>query len=42
MYNREKGELWMQKVDHVGIAVKSIDVSIDYYIHTLGLNTIGH
>ena len=30
----------MQKVDHVGIAVKSIDVSIDYYIHTLGLTLL--
>ena len=27
----------MEKVDHIGIAVKSIDVSMDYYIHTLGL-----
>ena len=30
----------MQKVDHIGIAVKSIDVSIDYYIHTLGLTLL--
>ena len=30
----------MRKVDHVGIAVKSIDVSIDYYIHTLGLTLL--
>ena len=30
----------MQKVDHVGIAVKSIEVSIDYYIHTLGLTLL--
>ena len=30
----------MQKVDHVGIAVKSIDNSIDYYIHTLGLTLL--
>ncbi len=30
----------MQKVDHVGIAVKSIDVSLDYYIHTLGLTLL--
>jgi methylmalonyl-CoA/ethylmalonyl-CoA epimerase len=30
----------MQKVDHVGIAVKSIERSIDYYIHTLGLTLL--
>ncbi len=30
----------MQKVDHVGIAVKSIDLSLDYYIHTLGLTLL--
>lgn len=30
----------MQKVDHIGIAVNSIDVSIDHYIHTLGLTLI--
>ena len=30
----------MQKVDHVGIAVKSIEASIDYYIHTLGLSLL--
>ncbi|WP_186670693.1 methylmalonyl-CoA epimerase [Sporosarcina sp. BP05] len=30
----------MQKVDHVGIAVKSIDVSLDYYINTLGLTLL--
>ena len=27
----------MKKVDHIGIAVKNIDESVDYYIHTLGL-----
>lgn len=27
----------MEKVDHIGIAVKSIDAVKDYYIHTLGL-----
>ena len=31
----------MKNVDHIGIAVKSIDESIDYYIHTLGLKLIG-
>ena len=30
----------MDKVDHIGIAVKSIDESIDYYIHTLGLKLL--
>ncbi|MFS0575122.1 methylmalonyl-CoA epimerase [Sporosarcina sp. 179-K 3D1 HS] len=30
----------MQKVDHVGIAVKSIEDSIGYYIHTLGLKLL--
>lgn len=30
----------MKKVDHIGIAVKSIDKSIDYYIHTLGLTLL--
>jgi len=30
----------MKKVDHIGIAVKSIDVSLDYYIHTLGLTLL--
>lgn len=30
----------MQKVDHVGIAVKSIDASIGYYIDTLGLKLL--
>ncbi len=32
----------MQKVDHIGIAVKSIEVSLDYYIHTLGLKLISN
>lgn len=39
MYNRGRG-IVMQKVDHVGIAVKSIDLSLDYYIHTLGLTLL--
>jgi len=30
----------MKNVDHIGIAVKSIDESLDYYIHTLGLELI--
>ncbi|BAQ11195.1 lactoylglutathione lyase [Bacillus sp. OxB-1] len=30
----------MRKVDHVGIAVKSIDASIGYYIDTLGLKLL--
>ncbi|WP_318617589.1 methylmalonyl-CoA epimerase [Sporosarcina sp. YIM B06819] len=30
----------MQKVDHIGIAVKSMDASIHYYIHTLGLKLL--
>jgi methylmalonyl-CoA/ethylmalonyl-CoA epimerase len=30
----------MQRVDHVGIAVKSIDDTLEYYIHTLGLTLI--
>ena len=30
----------MQKVDHIGIAVKNIETSIDYYIHTLGLKLL--
>lgn len=30
----------MQKVDHIGIAVKSIDNSIGYYIDTLGLKLL--
>ncbi|MBE1553815.1 methylmalonyl-CoA epimerase [Sporosarcina limicola] len=30
----------MQKVDHIGIAVKSMDHSIDYYIHTLGFKLL--
>lgn len=31
----------MEKVDHIGIAVKSLDDSMDYYIHTLGLKLLG-
>ncbi|MCZ2260134.1 methylmalonyl-CoA epimerase [Sporosarcina sp. G11-34] len=30
----------MQKVDHIGIAVKSIEESISYYIDTLGLKLL--
>ncbi|KAA0965978.1 methylmalonyl-CoA epimerase [Sporosarcina sp. ANT_H38] len=30
----------MQKVDHIGIAVKSIDISLDYYINTLGFTLL--
>lgn len=30
----------MQRVDHVGIAVKSIDDTLEYYIHTLGLTLV--
>ncbi len=30
----------MKKVDHIGIAVKSIDTALDYYIHTLGLELL--
>jgi len=30
----------MQKVDHVGIAVKSIEASIGYYIDSLGLKLL--
>ncbi|WP_342511476.1 methylmalonyl-CoA epimerase [Sporosarcina sp. FSL K6-1522] len=30
----------MKKVDHIGVAVKSIDNSLDYYIHTLGLSLL--
>lgn len=30
----------MNKVDHIGIAVKSIDESLDYYIHTLGFKVM--
>lgn len=31
----------MEKVDHIGIAVKSLEDSLDYYIHTLGLKLLG-
>ena len=31
----------LKKVDHIGIAVKNIEESINYYIHTLGLKLIG-
>lgn len=31
----------MEKVDHIGIAVKNLDESMNYYIHTLGLNLLG-
>ncbi|MEK4024690.1 methylmalonyl-CoA epimerase [Mammaliicoccus sciuri] len=30
----------MNKVDHIGIAVKNIEESMDYYIHTLGLEVM--
>ena len=30
----------MHSVDHIGIAVKIIEVSLDYYIHTLGLKLL--
>lgn len=30
----------MNKVDHIGIAVKSLDESLPYYIHTLGLEVM--
>lgn len=30
----------MNGVDHIGIAVKSIDETLNYYIHTLGLTLI--
>ena len=30
----------MKKVDHIGVAVKSINNSLDYYIHTLGLTLL--
>ena len=32
--------IWMNNVDHIGIAVKSIDKSIQYYIETLGLKLL--
>ena len=31
----------MKKVDHIGIAVRSMDEALDYYIHTLGLELLG-
>lgn len=31
----------MEKVDHIGIAVKNMDASLSYYIHTLGLELLG-
>lgn len=31
----------MNNVDHIGIAVKSIDSALPYYIHTLGLTLLG-
>lgn len=31
----------MNEVNHIGIAVKSIDQSIDHYINTLGLKLLG-
>ncbi|PIC63310.1 methylmalonyl-CoA epimerase [Sporosarcina sp. P13] len=30
----------MNKVDHIGIAVKNMEQSLDYYIHTLGLEVM--
>lgn len=35
-----EGGVLMQKVDHIGIAVKNIEHSIEYYIHTLGLTLL--
>ena len=40
MYNRERGGVSVKNVDHIGIAVKNIDESLDYYIHTLGLTLL--
>lgn len=31
----------MKNVDHIGIAVKNIEDSLEYYIHTLGLTLLG-
>ncbi|GKV64545.1 MULTISPECIES: methylmalonyl-CoA epimerase [Sporosarcina] len=30
----------MNKVDHIGIAVKNMEESLEYYIHTLGLEVM--
>ena len=35
-----KGECHMNKVDHIGIAVKNIEESLKYYIDTLGLTVM--
>lgn len=35
-----KGECLMNKVDHIGIAVKSIEETLPYYIDTLGLTVL--
>lgn len=43
-YNRvwriQKGVAILNRVDHIGIAVKSIEDSIPYYTETLGLNLL--
>ncbi|MBB4825658.1 methylmalonyl-CoA/ethylmalonyl-CoA epimerase [Sporosarcina luteola] len=31
----------MKKVDHIGIAVRSMEEALDYYIHTVGLELLG-
>ena len=31
----------MKKVDHIGIAVKNLDIALPYYIDTLGLKLLG-
>lgn len=44
MYNREDSQKWgvgiMENVDHIGIAVKSIDATLPYYTETLKLKLI--
>jgi methylmalonyl-CoA/ethylmalonyl-CoA epimerase len=41
MYNRRReGFCLVKNVDHIGIAVKNIDDSLDYYVHTLGLTLL--
>ncbi len=41
MYNRRReGFCLVKNVDHIGIAVKNIEDSLDYYIHTLGLTLL--
>ena len=31
----------MKKVDHIGIAVKNLDIALPYYIETFGLKLLG-